>query len=54
MAYGYLIRRTASDQILCDRVFNIAKSPKYDEYQRVLLQWFINFLIKKLLLHVHG
>ena len=30
-----LIRRTASDKILCDEAFNIAKNPKY-EYQRGL------------------
>ena len=37
MAYGdfkYLIRRTASDKILHDKVFDIAKNPKYDGYQR--------------------
>ena len=50
MAYGDfkdLTRRTASYKILRDKAFNIAKSPKYGEYQRILLQWFINFLIKK-------
>ena len=31
-----LIRRTASDGILCDKAFNIAKNPKYDGYQRGL------------------
>ena len=31
-----LTRRIASDKILCDRAFNIAKNPKYDEYQRGL------------------
>ena len=46
--FKYLTRRTASDKILRDKAFNIAKYPKYDGYQRVLLQWFINFLIKKL------
>ena len=54
MAYGdfkYLTRRTASDKILHDKEFNISKNPKYDGYQRGC-QWFINFLIKKLLLHV--
>ena len=30
MAYGDLTRRTASDKILCDKAFNIAKNPKYD------------------------
>ena len=38
-----LTRRTASDKILLD----IAENPKYDGYQEVLLQWFIDFLIKK-------
>ena len=27
-------RRTASDKILCDKAFNIAKNAKYDGYQR--------------------
>ena len=33
------------------KAFNIAKNPTYDGYQRgeVLLQWFINLLIKQLL-----
>ena len=37
MAYGdfkYLTRRTASDKMLRDKTFNIAKNPKYDGYQR--------------------
>ena len=37
MAYGDfkdLVRRTASDIILRDKAFNIAKNPKYDGYQR--------------------
>ena len=29
-----LVRRTASDKILRDKEFNIAKNPKYDGYQR--------------------
>ena len=36
MAYGDfkdLKRRTASDKILRDKAFNIAKNPKYDGYQ---------------------
>ena len=36
MAYGdfkYLARRTASDKILRDKAFYIAKNPKYDGYQ---------------------
>ena len=39
MAYGDfkdLKRRTVADNILRDKAFNIAKSPKYDEYQREL------------------
>ena len=31
-----LTRRTASDKILRDKAFNIAKKPKYDGYQRGL------------------
>ena len=36
MAYGDfkdLTKRTASDKILRDKAFNIAKSPKYNGYQ---------------------
>ena len=36
MAYGYfkiLARKTASDKILCDKVFIIAENLKYHEYQ---------------------
>ena len=39
MAYGDfkdIKRRTASDKILRDKAFNIAKNPKYDGYQRGL------------------
>ena len=35
MAHGDfkdLTRRTVSDEILCDKAFNIAKYPKYDGY----------------------
>ena len=51
MAYGdfkYLTRRTASDKILRDKPFNIAKNPKYDGYKRDLPLWFTYFLIKSL------
>ena len=37
MAYGEfkdLNRRTAGDKVLRDKVFDIAKNPKYDGYQR--------------------
>ena len=39
MAYGDfkdIPRRTAARRVLRDKVFNIAKNPKYDGYQRVL------------------
>ena len=39
MAYGEfknLTRRTASDEILRDKAFNIAKNQQYDDYQRGL------------------
>ena len=39
MAYGDfkdLTGRTASDKILRDKAFDIAKDPKYDGYQHVL------------------
>ena len=48
-----LTRRTASDKVLHDKVFNIAKNLKYMmDIKEVLLQWFMNSLIKKLLLRV--
>ena len=49
MAYGDfkdLKRRTASDKVLRDKAFNTAKNPKCDGYQKDLLLWFTNFLIK--------
>ena len=55
MGYGDfedLIRRTTSHKISCDEVFNITKNLKYDGYQRVLLQRFINVLMKEILLRV--
>ena len=51
MTYGDfkdLTRRTVSDKILRDKAFNIAKNLKYDRIKEVLLEWFINFLIKKI------
>ena len=50
MAYGDfkdLKRRTASDKILRDKAFNIAKNPKYDRYQRGLASMFYKFFDKK-------
>ena len=42
-----LKRRTASDKILRDKAFNIAKNPKYDGYQRELASMVYKFFDKK-------
>ena len=50
MAYGDfkdLPRRTASDSTLRDKIFNIAKNPKCDGYQRVLASMVYKFFDKK-------
>ena len=50
MTYGDfkdLTRRTASDKILRDKTFNIAKNPKYDGYQRGLASMFFKFFYTK-------
>ena len=50
MAYGDfkdMKRRTASDNVLRDKAFNLAKTPKYDEYQRGLSSMVYNFFDKK-------
>ena len=50
MAYGEfkeLARRTASDNVLHDQSFNIAKNPKYDGYQRGLASMVYTFFDKK-------
>ena len=50
MAYGDfkdLTRKTASDVILHDQSFDIAKNPKYDRYQRGLGSMVYNFFDKK-------
>ena len=50
MAYGDfedLKRRTTSDKILRDKVFNIAKYPKYDGYQRGLASMVYKFFDEK-------
>ena len=55
MAYGGfkdLARRTASDKLLRDKAFNIAKNPKHDGYQRGLDSMVYNFFNKKGLLHL--
>ena len=49
MAYGdfkYLAKRTASDKVLHDNAFNIAKIQNMMRIKEVLLLWFIHFLIK--------
>ena len=50
MAYGDfkdIKRRTASDKILRDKAFNIAKNPKHDGYQRGLASMIYKFFDKK-------
>ena len=50
MAYGCfkdLTTRIASDKILRDKAFHIAKNPKYDGYQHGLSSMVYKFLIKK-------
>ena len=50
MVYGDLkdlSRRTASDKILRDKAFDIAKNRKYDEYQRGLASVVYKFFNKK-------
>ena len=42
-----LARRTASDKILKDKAFNIAKHSKYDGYQRGLASMIYKFFDKK-------
>ena len=50
MAYGdfeYFTRRTASDKILRDNAFNIAKNSKYDGYQKGFASLICKFFDKK-------
>ena len=42
-----LARRAASDKVLRDKAFNIAKNPKYDGYQRGLASMVYKFFDKK-------
>ena len=49
MAYGDfkdLARRIAPDKVLRDKVFNIAKNPKHDVYQRGLASMVYKFFDK--------
>ena len=51
MAYGDfkdLTRITASDKVLRDKSFNIAKNPTYDRYKRGISSMVYKFLDKKL------
>ena len=50
MAYGDfkdLAKRTASDKVLRDKAFNIAKNPEYDGHQRGLVSMVYKFFDKK-------
>ena len=50
MAYGDfkdLARRTASDNVLKDKAFNIAKNPKFDGYQKRLASMGYKFFDKE-------
>ena len=50
MAYGDfkdLTKRTAADEVLRDKAFNIAKDPKYDGYERGLGSMVYKFFDKK-------
>ena len=42
-----LAKRTAACKVLRDKVFNIAKDPKYDGYQRGLVYMVYKFFDKK-------
>ena len=45
--FKYLAWRTVSDKVLRDKASNIAKNPKYDEYQRGLACMVYIFFIKR-------
>ena len=42
-----MARRTASDKVLRDKAFNVAKNPKYDGYQRGLTSMVYTFFDKR-------
>ena len=53
--YGYfedLSRRTVSDKVLKDKIFNIARNPNTMDIKKFLLLWFIKFSINRLLVVV--
>ena len=47
MTYEDIARRIASDKFLRDKAFSIAKTPKYDGYQRGLTSTVQKFFDKK-------
>ena len=50
MVYGNFenfTKRAASDKILHDEAFNVAKNPKYDEYQRGIASMVYKLFDKK-------
>ena len=50
IAYGDfkdLPRKAAWDKVILDKVFNIAKNPKYDGYRRGLVSMVYNFFLIK-------
>ena len=47
MDFLYLTKRTASDKVLRDKAFNIAKNARYDGYQRGLVHMVYRFFDKK-------
>ena len=51
MIYSGLPRRTASDKVLCDKTFHIAKNPKHDGYQSGPASVVYTFLNKKSAIH---
>ena len=46
--FEHLNKRTAADKVLRDKAFNIAKNPKYDEYQRGIASMVYSLFEKKL------
>ena len=45
--FKYLAKRTAADKVLRDKVFNIAKNPKYDGHQRGLASMVYKYFYTK-------
>ena len=57
-----LARRTASDNVLRDKTFDIAKNPKYNRYQpgydtvvhKIFDKSLLTLIVPMVLLHTHG